>query len=160
MAEHDAPSPHVPLVSLPEFVLRRAAVVPDKPAAIDGLTGRVITYGELAEAAARTAAGLSARGFGNRNVVASMIGNSGSIARIALPDSSMEPASSMRVAARRLFDDGPELAGIDVVGFSYGFGSHPSGGSGQYILTSLLQLKIPPDDDNAWKKGPSGILQE
>lgn len=71
MAEHNAASsPHVPLLSLPEFVLRRAAAIPDKPAVIDALTGRVITYGELAEAAARTAAGLAARGFGNGDVLA------------------------------------------------------------------------------------------
>jgi len=71
MAEHNAPSsPHMPLLSLPEFVLLRAAVVPDKPAVIDGLTGRVISYGELAEAAAGTAAGLAARGFGSGDVLA------------------------------------------------------------------------------------------
>lgn len=71
MAEHNAPSPpQVPLLSLPEFVLLRAAIAPDKPALIDGLTGRVIRYGQLAEAAARTAAGLAARGFGNGDVLA------------------------------------------------------------------------------------------
>jgi PAS domain S-box-containing protein len=69
-AHHAPPSPHVPLRSLPQFVLFGAAVVPDKPAVIDGLTGRGISYGELAEAAIRTAAGLSARGFGKRDVLA------------------------------------------------------------------------------------------
>lgn len=70
MAEHNAPSLHVPLLSLPQFVLLRAAVAPDKPAVIDGLTGRAISYGELAEAAGRTAAGLAARGFGKGDVLA------------------------------------------------------------------------------------------
>lgn len=71
MAEHNASSPpHVPLVSLPELVLRRAAVDPDKPAVIDGLTGRAISYAELAEAAGSTAAGLAARGFGKGDVLA------------------------------------------------------------------------------------------
>jgi PAS domain S-box-containing protein len=71
MAEHHPTSaPHVPLRSLPEFVLERAAAVPDKPALIDGRTGRSISYGALAEAARRTAAGLAARGFGKGDVLA------------------------------------------------------------------------------------------
>jgi non-ribosomal peptide synthetase component F len=71
MTEHHAPSSlHVPLRSLPEFVLLKAGAVPDKPAVIDGLTGRSISYGELAEAAGRTAAGLRARGFGKGDVLA------------------------------------------------------------------------------------------
>jgi hypothetical protein len=46
------PPVDIPLLSLPEFVLQRAAEVSDKPAPIDGLTGRRLTYGELAEGAA------------------------------------------------------------------------------------------------------------
>jgi PAS domain S-box-containing protein len=64
------PQVGIPLVSLPEFVLQRAAEVPDKPALIDGLTGRRLTYGELAEGARRTAAGLALRGFGAGDVFA------------------------------------------------------------------------------------------
>lgn len=71
MVESNAPSPlQVPLLSLPEFVLLRAAATPGKPALVDGQSGRVITYGELAGAAARTAAGLAARGFGRGDVLA------------------------------------------------------------------------------------------
>ena len=67
---HAPSSLQVPLLSLPEFVLLRTAVAPDKPAVIDGLTGRSISYGELAGAAGRTAAGLRARGFGKGDVLA------------------------------------------------------------------------------------------
>jgi PAS domain S-box-containing protein len=71
MAERNAPpSLHVPLLSLPEFVLLRAAELADKPALIDGVTGRRVTYGELARAAARTAAGLAVRGLGKGDVLA------------------------------------------------------------------------------------------
>jgi PAS domain S-box-containing protein len=60
----------VPSLSLPEFLLRPAAERGHKPALIDGVTGRRVAYGELAEASARTAAGLAARGFGKGGVLA------------------------------------------------------------------------------------------
>jgi PAS domain S-box-containing protein len=65
-----ATHPDVPLLPLPEFLLLRAATNPDKPALIDGPTGRVTTYGQLAQAATRTAAGLAKRGFGKGDVLA------------------------------------------------------------------------------------------
>src|SRR5512134_3475989 len=71
MAERNAyPFLPVPSLSLPEFLLREAAALGNKPALIDGVTGRRVTYGELADAAARTAAGLAARGFGKGDVLA------------------------------------------------------------------------------------------
>src|SRR5689334_23648093 len=71
MAERNAaPSLPVPLLSLPEFLLRGAGRLGDKPALIDGVSGRQVSYAALAEAAARTAAGLTARGFGKDDVLA------------------------------------------------------------------------------------------
>jgi PAS domain S-box-containing protein len=71
MAERNAsPSLPVPPLTLPEFVLRDALERGDKPALIDGVSGRRVSYGELAGAAARTAAGLAARGFGKGDVLA------------------------------------------------------------------------------------------
>ena len=58
----------VPSVSLPEFVLDGLAARGDKPALIDGPTGRVLTYAALAAGIDRTAAGLAARGFGRGGV--------------------------------------------------------------------------------------------
>lgn len=55
---------------LAEFVLRRAADLPDKPALIDAATKRAMTYGELAEAVRRVAAGLHARGMRKGDVLA------------------------------------------------------------------------------------------
>ena len=58
----------VPSVSLPEFVLDGLAARGDKPALIDGPTGRVLTYAALAAGVDRVAAGLAARGFGRGDV--------------------------------------------------------------------------------------------
>jgi len=45
------------------FVLERAGELGDKPALVDGPTGRTITYAELDQATRALAAGLAARGF-------------------------------------------------------------------------------------------------
>jgi len=60
-----APFPDVtiPEVAITPFVLQKAKRLGDKPALIDGPSGRVITYAKLAESIARAAAGLHARGF-------------------------------------------------------------------------------------------------
>ncbi|HYG79481.1 MAG TPA: 4-coumarate--CoA ligase family protein [Pyrinomonadaceae bacterium] len=60
----------VPEQPLPEFVLRRAAELSDKPAFIDAATGRAMTYGELADAVRRAASGLHARGLRKGDVLA------------------------------------------------------------------------------------------
>lgn len=53
----------IPEVSLTDFVLQRARDFADKPALIDGPSGRTLTYNELFDAIHRVAAGLGARGF-------------------------------------------------------------------------------------------------
>ncbi len=60
-----APFPDVtiPEVAITPFVLQKAKSLGNKPALIDGSTGRVITYAKLAESIARAAAGLHARGL-------------------------------------------------------------------------------------------------
>jgi acyl-CoA synthetase (AMP-forming)/AMP-acid ligase II len=64
------PDVDIPEVPLGTFVLRRAPEVASKAALIDGLTGRTITYGELADGIRRVAVGLSRRGFGKGDVLA------------------------------------------------------------------------------------------
>jgi acyl-CoA synthetase (AMP-forming)/AMP-acid ligase II len=60
-------SPHadvsIPDVPLHELVLGAAAEHRDKPALIDGPSGRTLTYAQLVEAVRRVAAGLAERGF-------------------------------------------------------------------------------------------------
>lgn len=60
----------IPELPLTQFVLRRAEELSAKPALIDGLTGRVTTYGELAEMIRRAAAGFHERGLKKGEVVA------------------------------------------------------------------------------------------
>jgi len=57
------PDVRVPDVPLHRFVLAGAAVLGDKPALIDGPSGRTLTYGQLGAGVARIAAGLAAQGF-------------------------------------------------------------------------------------------------
>ncbi|MCM3873669.1 MAG: 4-coumarate--CoA ligase family protein [Pyrinomonadaceae bacterium] len=57
------PDVSIPEVSLTTLVLRRALELGDKPALIEGPTGRIITYSQLAEAITQVAAGLAQRGF-------------------------------------------------------------------------------------------------
>ena len=67
---HRSPFPAVdiPAVSLHEFVLQHAASHPEKPALIDGPSGRALTYGQLAGGVHQIAGGLAARGFSKGDV--------------------------------------------------------------------------------------------
>jgi acyl-CoA synthetase (AMP-forming)/AMP-acid ligase II len=64
------PNVDIPEVPLASFVLQRAHELADKPALVDGPSGRTLTYGQLAEAIRRAAVGLSRRGFGKGDVFA------------------------------------------------------------------------------------------
>jgi acyl-CoA synthetase (AMP-forming)/AMP-acid ligase II len=57
-------------VSLPEFVLAGAEERADRPALIDGASGRTITYAQLAGGARKVAAALAARGLRHGEVFA------------------------------------------------------------------------------------------
>src|SRR4051794_33640321 len=69
------PDVEIPDGALTPYVLRRAGELADKPALIDGPTGRTMTYGELAEAVASVAGGLVATGFAKGDVLAIMAPN-------------------------------------------------------------------------------------
>ena len=68
---HTSPDPdvQVPDVDVTTFVLEHASERGEKPALIDGPSGRAITYAELETAVRRVAVGLSARGFGKGDVL-------------------------------------------------------------------------------------------
>lgn len=74
---HASPLPDVeiPDVALTSYVLERAAELGDKPALIDGPSGRTLTYAQLAGAAASLAGGLAARGFAKGSTLAFMAPN-------------------------------------------------------------------------------------
>ena len=69
------PDVEIPDQALTEYVLENAARLGDKPALIDGPTGRTITYAGLAAAAHSFAGGLTAKGFGKGDVLALMSPN-------------------------------------------------------------------------------------
>ena len=70
------PDVEIPAQSLTDYVLDAARGRGDKPALIDGPTGAVTTYEELADAVVRTAAGLAAEGIGPGDAVALLAPNS------------------------------------------------------------------------------------
>ncbi|MCH8844266.1 MAG: 4-coumarate--CoA ligase family protein [SAR324 cluster bacterium] len=67
-----SPSPNIEVPEIPftDYVMRRAGEFADKPAMIDGPSGRTLTYGELARDIKRVAAGLAQRDFGKGDVFA------------------------------------------------------------------------------------------
>ena len=64
------PDVAIPDCSFTEHVLRHAERLADKPALVDGPSGRALTYAQLATAIDHTAAGLAARGFKKGDVFA------------------------------------------------------------------------------------------
>ena len=77
MIVHRSPLPDVeiPDVTITELVLRKAADVPDRPALIDGPSGRTYTYGVLGQMIHSFAGGLAARGLGPGDTIALMAPN-------------------------------------------------------------------------------------
>lgn len=64
------PDIRIPEVPLSSFVLQHASRLSDKPALIDGSTGRAITYAQLAHAVRLVASGLARRGLTKGEVFA------------------------------------------------------------------------------------------
>ena len=64
------PDVDIPAMTLPAFVFEHAADYGDKPALIDGPTGRSFSHAETARAVRRVAGGLAQRGIGRGDVVA------------------------------------------------------------------------------------------
>jgi acyl-CoA synthetase (AMP-forming)/AMP-acid ligase II len=62
-------APEIPDLDVTSFVLERAAELADKPALIDGPTGRELSYEDLARETRACAAGLAARGFAKGDVL-------------------------------------------------------------------------------------------
>jgi acyl-CoA synthetase (AMP-forming)/AMP-acid ligase II len=77
MIIHRSPMPDVeiPAITITAHVLRKAAELPDRPALIDGPSGRTYTFAQLSELIHRFAGGLRSRGFGRGDVLALMAPN-------------------------------------------------------------------------------------
>ena len=66
----DLPPIDAPAVPVPEFLFEGASRFGDKPALVDGPTGRALSYRQLADGVERVAAALAASGFGKGDVLA------------------------------------------------------------------------------------------
>ncbi len=77
MIIHRSPLPDVVIPEIPvtQYVLERSVAYPDRPALIDGPTGRVITYAQFGDLVHRFAGGLAARGFGKGDTLGLMAPN-------------------------------------------------------------------------------------
>lgn len=77
MRVHESAYPeiHIPDVSVTQHVLRHAERLADKPAIIDGPSGRTMTYGQLRDRIHSLAGGLAARGVGPGTTLALMAPN-------------------------------------------------------------------------------------
>ncbi|MCB0182702.1 MAG: AMP-binding protein, partial [Caldilineaceae bacterium] len=64
------PTVTIPDLAFTDYVYQRAAELADKPALIDGSSGRTLTYGQITGAIRLVAASLAARGFGKGDVFA------------------------------------------------------------------------------------------
>ncbi|HEY1298241.1 MAG TPA: AMP-binding protein [Chloroflexota bacterium] len=64
------PDVEIPEVSITEYVFGEAARLGDKPAFIDGASGRTLSYAQLQDLIRRAAAGLAARGMSKGDVLA------------------------------------------------------------------------------------------
>ena len=67
---HRGPAVEIPDIPLVPFVLHRESELGDKPALIDGLSGRELSYGALADGLKRVASALRRRGFRKGDVFA------------------------------------------------------------------------------------------
>ena len=64
------PDVEIPEISVPEYILERTKPFADRPALIDGLSGRTYTYGQMAAAIRMLAGNLAARGLKKGDVFA------------------------------------------------------------------------------------------
>ena len=110
---HAGPAVDVPKVDLPSYIFRDAALFGDKPALIDGPTGRTVTYAQLAGGVERVAAGLAARGFGRGDVFGILSPNLPEfpiafhgVVRAGGVATTMNPLSSVDELAHQLSDSG------------------------------------------------------
>jgi acyl-CoA synthetase (AMP-forming)/AMP-acid ligase II len=105
-----------PASDVTSFVLERAAELGDKPALIDGPSGRVLTYGGLAEAVRSLAAGLAERGFARGDVLAVYMPNLPEYAVVfhgaaaaGGKCTTMNPLYTAKEVAQQLSDSGARL---------------------------------------------------
>lgn len=111
-----APAPEIPDEDLASFTLARTEEFGDKPALIDGPTGRTITYAELGEQTAALAGALASRGIGKGDVVAIYLPNLPEYAvifhgvvRASATNTTANPLYTSHELAHQLTDSGAKM---------------------------------------------------
>jgi acyl-CoA synthetase (AMP-forming)/AMP-acid ligase II len=115
---HRGPEPDVefPKTDVTSFVFEHAGERADKPALIDGPTGRELSYGELERSVRALAAGLAARGFGKGDVLGVFMPNLPEYATVFHGAASaggtcttMNPLYTANEVAHQLEDSGAQM---------------------------------------------------
>jgi acyl-CoA synthetase (AMP-forming)/AMP-acid ligase II len=111
-----APAPEIPDEDLASFTLARTGDLGDKPALIDGPSGRTITYAELDEQTAALAGALAGRGIVKGDVVAIYLPNLPEYAvifhgviRANATNTTANPLYTSHELAHQLTDSGAKL---------------------------------------------------
>ena len=106
----------IPDVPLTDFVLARAGQLGERPALIDGPSGRTLSYARLAESVRAGAAGLAERGFGKGDVFAHFAPNLPeyavafhAVASLGGVNTTASPLLTAEELARQLRDCGARL---------------------------------------------------
>ncbi len=106
----------IPEGALTPFVLRHASRLADRPALVDGMTGRTLTYAGLEQSVARMTGGLRERGFGKGDLLALMAPNLPEYAAVFLATArtggtvtTINPAYVEREIAHQLADSRPRF---------------------------------------------------
>ena len=110
------PDVHIPDLPLGDVVLGAALTRAGQPALVDGISGRVITYGELVAQVRGVAAGFAALGIGKGDVVALWSPNSPefaivfhAVAKLGAIITTANPVATSHELSRQLMDAGARL---------------------------------------------------
>src|SRR5437667_6649460 len=110
------PDVTIPDVSLTDFIFKSANGIQDKPALIDGPTGRTWTYAQLENSVQRTAASLAQQGFKNGDVLGIFRPNCPeyaialhAVAMLGGINTTLNPLYTAEEAAHQLKDAGAKL---------------------------------------------------
>src|SRR5881396_3725467 len=112
----DSPAVTIPEVTVTEYVLQQAARLHEKPALIDGPSGRILTYGQLAGGVRRAATGLARLGFRRGDVLAIYSPNLpeyavcfNAVASLGGASTTINPLYTADEAAKQLADAGARI---------------------------------------------------
>ena len=112
----DSPAVTIPEVTVTEHILRHAARVHDKPAMIEGPSGRILTYGQLADGVRRAATALARLGFRRGDVLAIYSPNIpeyavcfNAVASLGGASTTINPLYTADEAAKQLADAGARI---------------------------------------------------